>query len=145
MKRVIALALFLVGVNCLFAEPFSSSFEIRYVSDDVKADGATGFKGSSAIFDNDQRLEYLENYAEYAKEYFNDPHMDKKVVSLDQARERLKTIKPQPLPSVRKRLLGGWKAYGYKPGKKETVENRISYYNSIPLSLIHISEPTRPY
>jgi hypothetical protein len=132
MKLVVALALFLAGVNCLFAKTISRSFELRYVSDAVAADGPSGFKGASSVFDNDQRLEYLKNYGEYGKKYFGDTGMDKKVVSLDQARERFKGIKPQPLPAVRKRLIpGGWKAYGYKPGKKEAAENRISYYNSL--------------
>jgi len=135
MKRVIAssilMFLFLFVADISIAETISRSFELRYVSDDSNADGASGFKGESSIFDDDQRLEYLTNYARYATEYFNDTLMNKKVVSLEQARERLKTIKPQPLPSVRKRLMGSWKAYGFKPGKKEAVKNRIDYYNSL--------------
>lgn len=133
MKDLTALAIFLVSANCMFAGTISRCFELRYVSDDVKANGASGFKGSRSLFDDQQRLEYLKTYAEYAKRYFNDPGMDKKVVSLEQAIERLKTIKPQPLPSVRKRLLlDDWKAYGYTTGKKAATQNRISYYNSLP-------------
>jgi hypothetical protein len=59
MKLVVALALFLAGVNCLFAKTISRSFELRYVSDAVAADGPSGFKGGSSVFDNNQRLEYL--------------------------------------------------------------------------------------
>ncbi|RKY09270.1 MAG: hypothetical protein DRP66_02640 [Planctomycetota bacterium] len=133
MKNLTALAIFLVSTNCMFAETISRCFELRYVSSDVKADGVSDFKGPQTIFDDPQRLEYLKTYAEYAKRYFNDPGMDKKVVSLEQAIERLKTIKPQPLPSVRKRLLlNDWKAYGYTTGKKAATQNRIGYYNSLP-------------
>ena len=85
------------------ADDVSRSFEIRVISDDPKADGPTGFKGDSSIFSNDDRIQYLKQYGEYAKRFFNDPGLDRKVVSLDQARERLKSIKPQPLPSVRRR------------------------------------------
>lgn len=130
MKNSIFLITFLIASNASFAEVISKSFELRYVSDDAKADGATGFKGASSLFDNDDRLEYLNRYATYAKGYFNDPRMDKKVVTLDQARERLKAIKPQPLPSVRKRLLGQWKAYGYKDGQHEDARRRIAFFNS---------------
>jgi len=45
MKDVTALAIFLVSANGLFAGTISRSFELRYVSDDVKADGASDFKG----------------------------------------------------------------------------------------------------
>ena len=131
MKKLILVLLVLAGSGCLFGDVISRSFELRYVSDDAKADGASGFKGSSSIFDNEQRLEYLKNYGEYAKKYFDDPGLDKMVVSVEQATERYKAIKPQPLPVVRKRLIGDWKAYGYKDGKKAAAQNRISYYNSI--------------
>ena len=99
----------ILGCGCtekLLAAELSRSFEIRVISADEKANGATGFKGSSSIFTNKDRLEYLKHYAEYAKGFFNDPGLDKKVVSLDQARERLKQIKTQPRPAVRTRLHG---------------------------------------
>ena len=83
MKHSIFLITFLIASNVSFAEVISKSFELRYVSDDAKADGATGFKGASSLFDNDDRLEYLNRYATYAKGYFDDPRMDKKVVTLD--------------------------------------------------------------
>lgn len=125
----------ILGCGCtdaLLAAELSRSFEIRVISADEKANGATGFKGSSSIFTNNDRLEYLKHYAEYAKGFFNDPGLDKKVVSLDQARERLKQIKPQPQPSIRKRLQGTWKAYGYKAGKHAASQGRIRFYNRIP-------------
>jgi hypothetical protein len=72
------MCLFVFVANIALAETISSSFELRYISDDSAADGASGFKGASSIFNNDQRLEYLKNYAEYAKKYFDDPSLDKK-------------------------------------------------------------------
>ncbi len=87
MKNLTALVIFLVSTNCMFAETISRCFELRYVSSDAKADGVSDFKGPQTIFDDRQRLEYLKTYAEYAKRYFNDPGMDKKVVSLEQAIE----------------------------------------------------------
>ena len=132
-KRILVFMLFLASVNCLFGQPLSRSFELRYITDDPKADGQSGFKGGRcSVFSTDQRLEYLKNYAEYAKVFFNDPSMNKKVVSLDQARERLKNIKPQPLPTVRKRIvLEGVKACGYNPEKKEAAELRLRYYSDL--------------
>ena len=118
MKSLTILTIGFLSANLAFAGSISRSFELRYVSEDKKADGETGFKGGDATFDTDDRIEYLKNYAEYAKKYFNDPALDKKVVSLEQARKRLASIKPQPVPSVRKRLQGEWKAYGFKAGKR---------------------------
>ncbi|MCH7751129.1 MAG: hypothetical protein IH898_03090, partial [Planctomycetes bacterium] len=132
MKTLLAFLAILGCADQLLAAEISRSFELRVVSDDEQANGATGFKGSSSIFNNEDRLEYLKNYAEYAKGFFNDPGMDKKVVSLDQARERLKTIKPQPQPVVRKRLQGTWKAYGYRAGKHAASQDRIRFYNRMP-------------
>ncbi|HKK61135.1 MAG TPA: hypothetical protein VJ951_01165, partial [Bacteroidales bacterium] len=82
--------------------------------------GETDFKGETAVFNTDERVEYLKNYAEVAKEFFDDPNLDTKVVSDEQLQQTLKKIKPQPLPEIRKQIpLEYWKWMGYKTGMRK--------------------------
>jgi len=132
MKKWIVMLLVIVISGSLFGDVISRSFELRYVSDDPACNGESDFKGKQEVFDLNQRLEYLKTYADYAKVFFDDPDLNKKVVSLDQARAALKKIKPQPLPQVRKRIvLNDLKAFGYKDDDKQQNKNRIAFYNSI--------------
>lgn len=103
----------------------SKNLELRYVSHDSKANGETDFKGETSTLTTEQRVEFLNTYAEKLPKMFGDFSLDKQIVTLDEAKEYLKSkIKPQPQPSIRNRIqLKSWKWIGYKEGKKK---NRIS-------------------
>jgi hypothetical protein len=97
-------------------DPISRAFEFRYVTSDPKAGGETDFRGPTAVFDTDERVRFLKAYADYAKGFFNDPDLDRLVVSDEQLEATMSSFKPQPLPQVRDRiLLRDWKWIGYNP------------------------------
>ena len=118
---------FLFEISAL-SQPISESFELRYLSNSPKANGETDFKGETAVFNTEDRVEYLKHYAKAAKEFFNDPNLDTKVVSDDQLTQAMSKLKPQPEPEVRKRIpLKSWKWMGYKSGmeKSEIAEMQV--------------------
>jgi hypothetical protein len=93
------------------------SFELRYYSDQPKANGETDFRGKTEFFDTDQRIDYLKTYERLAGRFFKNPDWDQLVVPDEEAQNRLTKIKPQPLPTVRHRQpLESWRWLGYKPG-----------------------------
>jgi len=96
------------------ANVISQSFELRGVSGDLKADGVTDFKGKTAVFETDERVAFLNTYADIASAWFKDPELDTLAVDPVEAAAALAGIKPQPLPSVRRqiRLNSGWKQAG---------------------------------
>ena len=109
----------------------SKSFEMRYFTNDPRANGETDFKGETAIFNTGQRVEFLQQYAGYAKKYFNDPNLDKLVVSDEEVNTAMKALKPQPLPQVCRRIpLTGWKFTGSKSGQRETDIQSIKMWNA---------------
>jgi hypothetical protein len=96
----------------------SRSFELRYFSSDPAANGETDFKGPASVMDTEQRVRYLSHYARYAGRFFDNPRWDQPVVTDEEAADALRRIKPQPLPSIRKRLpLRNWKWIGSREGK----------------------------
>lgn len=101
----------------------SKNLELRYISHDANANGETDFKGETSTLTTQQRIDFLNTYAEKLPKLFGDFSLDKPIVTLDTAREYLKNkIKPQPQPSIRKRIqLKNWKWTGYKADKKKTV------------------------
>jgi hypothetical protein len=106
---------------------------MRYITKDARANGETDFKGPTEFFNTQQRIEYLKQYAEYAKKYFNDRLLDKKVVNDMEANNALTNIKLQPLPVVRKRLvLTDWKYLSYKAGQVEIQNKKIKGWQKIP-------------
>ena len=82
----------------------SRNLELRFFSSNPAADGETDFKGETSILTTQQRVDYLNAYAEKLPEMFEDFSLERPVVTLEEARERLKQIKPQPRPKVRKRI-----------------------------------------
>ncbi|MBQ9364076.1 MAG: hypothetical protein IJT97_11780, partial [Bacteroidaceae bacterium] len=82
----------------------SQSFELRYVTNDPKANGETDYKGATAWMTTDQRVEYLHHWQQYAGKYFGDMGLDQQVVSDEEVAEAMKCLKPQPLPKVRQQL-----------------------------------------
>ncbi len=129
MKSIIlfVLPILLFKVSAL-SQPISESFELRYFSNNPKANGETDFKGKTAVFSTEERVEYLKCYAKAAKDFFNDPNLDTKVVSDDQLTQAMRKIKPQPGPEIRKRIpLKSWKWMGHKPDmeKQEAAKLQV--------------------
>lgn len=122
---------FVLFAQNIYAQTISQSFELRYFTNDEKANGETDFKGETEYFNTEQRVEYLSKYAEVAREFFNDPNLDTKVVSESQIKQAVQKLKPQPLPEVRRRiLLDQWKWVGYKPGQIETEKEKLQLWTS---------------
>lgn len=97
------------------AQIISKSFEIRYLSNSPKADGETDFKGKTAIFNTQQRIDFLNAYANFGKKFWNDTKLNSEVYPLESAVLLLKKLKHQPAPQVRSRLLTDeWAWRGYK-------------------------------
>lgn len=107
----------------------SRSFELRYFTDDARADGKTDFKGETEYFTTDERVEYLTQYAQAAKDVFKDPLLDQKVVPESQLRDVMGRLKSQPLPHIRDRiLLDSWKWMGYRENSHEEEKARLSVW-----------------
>lgn len=118
----------LVGFG-LSGQRLSSSHEIRYYSSNQKANGETDFKGETTIFNTDQRIEFLKYYADEVSAYFNDKDLNTEVVSDKNAKEFLATLKPQPIPEVRQRLLfEDWNVISSRPGQHESTLQEINSY-----------------
>lgn len=98
----------------------SKNFEMRFISNDPKANGETDFKGDTSTLTTQQRIDYLNAYAQKIPAYAEDFSLDEQIVSMEEAKERLRCIKPQPGPKVRKRIaLEEWKWIGYREGEEE--------------------------
>jgi hypothetical protein len=113
------------------------TFELKYFTNNKKADGDTDFIGSTAIFDTDQRVEFLAEYAKQASRFFENPNLDKKVVADADVAAALKKIKPQPLPEVRKRLplVSGWKYLAYRDGETTADSERLATWSASGASI----------
>ena len=129
MKKIstaIVLAVFTLGAIA----QTSKSFELRYFSDDPKANGETDFKGETEVFDTEQRVEFLKHYADYAKKFFNDKNLDYMVVSDEEASQAASKIKPQPQPEYRNRIvLDEWKWRGYRSGIEMERKHDLMIYD----------------
>ena len=91
----------------------SKNVELRFVSQDPKANGETDFKGETSTLSTQQRIDYLNRYAEVLPQYVDNFSLDKPIVTIEEAKERLKQIKPQPQPKVRRRIvLDDWRWMG---------------------------------
>lgn len=92
----------------------SRNLELRYFGAGSESDGETDFKGETSTLTTQQRVDYLNTYAEKLPAMFKDFSLERPIVTLNEARERLKHIKPQPCPAVRQRIeLEDWKWVGY--------------------------------
>ncbi|MFW6370525.1 MAG: glycosyl hydrolase family 2, partial [Bacteroidota bacterium] len=122
---------FLFVQSHLVAQEISKSFELRYVTDNVDANGETDFKGETAVFDTEQRIEFLNNYASVSKSFYNDPNLDTKVITPKEVSNTLRNLKSQPLPEIRNRIsLDNWKYMGYKSGQHEQQQADLAIWNA---------------
>lgn len=100
----------------------SKNLELRYISHNPNANGETDFKGETSTLSTEQRVDFLNKYADKLPEMFDDFSLSKPIVSMKEAKARLKKIKPQPQPSLRKRIkLDTWKWVGYNPNKEKQI------------------------
>jgi hypothetical protein len=108
-----------------------TTFEMRYLTKDSKADGVTDFHGDTEWFDTEQRVDVLGLYTDYASRFWGDPGLDRPLFTDADVLTRLATIKPQPSTSVRRTIrLDEWKAYGYKYGKEGDIKARWEKWTS---------------
>lgn len=99
----------------------SSSFEIRYFSREKAAAGITDFKGENEFFDTEQRIEFLDLYADVASKWFLDSAMDQRVNQPGEAERFLSELKKLPLPVHRRRIiLDQWKSTGLREEGRKT-------------------------
>ena len=114
-------------------QTLSKSFEFRFFDTDLAANGQTDFKGQTAVLDTDQRIEFLRQYAEFAKDFFNDHDLDKQVVTDAEVRTLLKNLKPQPLPRIRTTIpLKNWKWTAHKQGLTKQRAQDLETWRKIP-------------
>lgn len=109
---------------CLLLCPFMvkaqklQTFEMRYFTSDVKANGETDFHGETEWMDTEQRVDFLNKYAEYASQYWGNPQLDKPLLTNEEVKDVVGNIKPQPLTNIRRTIrLSEWRAYGFHPDK----------------------------
>lgn len=129
-QRIAAsLALIALLAGNLFAQRQVTTFEMRYLTKDPKADGVTDFHGETEWLDTEGRVQALNRYADYASRFWEDPGLDTPLFSDADVKEVLSGIKPQPLTSIRRTIrLEEWKAYGYKKGKEAAARERWSQW-----------------
>jgi hypothetical protein len=135
MCRYLSILLFISGLLACekTTAQSSSSFEMRYFTDDPKANGETDFRGETEVFNTDQRIEFLRHYAGFSKKFFQDEQLDFMVVSGREAGEVARRIKPQPLPEHRDRMvLDQWKWRGYREGMEKAADLKLQGYENSP-------------
>ena len=103
----------------------STSFEMRYFTRDAKADGSTDLHGETEWMSLEERISFLNQYADYASRFWGNPGLDKPLFSSEDCLTALSHIKPQPTTAVRRTIqLQEWRACGYKPEKETEQASR---------------------
>src|SRR5690554_881684 len=129
--RLLVLTVSLLVLSCnIYAQTKSGVFEIRHFTNDPKANGETDFKGETDWMDTEQRVRFLSDYADFASEYYENPNLDKQIVTDEEISALLGNIKPQPLTNIRNTIpLNGWKTYGYKTGQKDLKSEALRLWS----------------
>jgi hypothetical protein len=132
MKRLKFVCLTLITVSTISSAQISTSFELRYYAKDKNADGITDFKGENEVFSTDQRIEFLNAYAVFAKEWFSDSNLSRKVNEPEEITRFLENLKPAPASIKRKRIqLDTWKYAGIQNGDYEKTVRTVARWNDI--------------
>ena len=130
MKRLVLLSVFVMSISSMMAQKVTT-FEMRYFTNDPKANGITDFHGETEWFTTEQRVNVLNQYANFASRFWGDPELNKPLFSDDEVSEVTGRVKPQPVTSVRTTIpLRQWRAYGYKQGKESAQSKRWSMWTS---------------
>lgn len=112
----------------------SENVELRYVSHDPAANGETDFKGETSTLTTQQRIDYLNRYAEVLPRHVKNFDLDTPIVPLGKAIERMKSLKPQPRPQVRRRIhLDAWRWTGDQSGLNRVRLDKASGQAAIPV------------
>jgi hypothetical protein len=112
----------------------SKSFELRYFSQDPKANGETDFKGGTSVLDTEQRVSFLNEYAHQMEKNLSDVDLYSPIVTAGEVSSALGAIKSQPLPEHRQRIvLDDWVWTGHGAAKEnrqlEQIEQWSKYKN----------------
>ena len=139
LKSIAGIFLFLsIFSSVLRPQTLSKSFEFRYITDNIKANGITDFKGEKEIFTTAERVDFLSHYADYGSNFFDDPDLDNKVISDKDLSEISNKLKSQPLPKIRNRKsLKKWKWIGYRDGKRKRERKKLEDWKSRPNVQLH--------
>tara|TARA_R110002050_G_scaffold91784_6_gene192541 strand:+ start:31963 stop:34872 length:2910 start_codon:yes stop_codon:yes gene_type:complete len=130
MKRIIYFLPYFFVLN-VYAQTVNNSFELRHFSNDPKANGETDFKGENEFMNTEQRIHFLNDYAEYAFGFFNAQNFDQEIVSEKEIDDLLSKLKPQPLTNIRHTIpLNEWKAYGFKKGQDKVKQKVLEKWQS---------------
>ena len=100
MKHKFIFIFLLSGILTAGAQEYTS-FDMRWLTNDVKANGVTYFHGETEWLDTNQRVQTLELYADFASKFWGDPELNTPMFTDAQVSERTVQIKPQPQTSVR--------------------------------------------
>ena len=112
----------LSGILTAGAQEYTS-FDMRWLTNDAKANGITDFHGETERLDTNQRVQTLELYADFASKFWGDPELNTPMFTDAQVSEKTAKIKPQPVTSIRRSVnISNWHSVGYKKGK-EDVQN----------------------
>lgn len=131
-KTAFITALFALFALCTKAQNVST-FEMRYITSDAKADGDTDFHGETEWMNLEQRLDFLNKYAGYSSGFWGNPQLDKPLLAPGEAESALQNIKPQPLTNIRRTMrLSSWQAYGYRPDKAEDKKKQWALWTTTP-------------
>ncbi|MFW6099898.1 MAG: glycoside hydrolase family 2 TIM barrel-domain containing protein [Bacteroidota bacterium] len=110
----------------------SRAFEFRYVSEEAAANDITDLKGPTSVFDLNERLDYLGNFADYGRRFFGDPRLNTQVVGKEEIDSALQELKSQPKPQIREKIaLDQWKYLGYKEGQRENELQQIDEWGQM--------------
>jgi hypothetical protein len=105
-----------------------TTFEMRLASERDEANGETDFHsaGGPDFLSTDERVAFLNAYADYASAYFGASGLDRQAVDQEMVDGFLSGWKPQPVPEIRKTLLlDQWKAVGIRPGERDVRIQRL--------------------
>ena len=102
-----------------------TSFDMRWLTNDAKANGITDFHGETEWLDTTQRVEALNLYADFASKFWGDPRLNTPMFTDLQVSEKTSQIKPQPGTSIRRTIdLKSWRSVGHKKGKEDVQAAR---------------------
>ena len=128
MKHKFIFIFLLSGILTAGAQEYTS-FDMRWLTNDVKANGVTDFHGETEWLDTVGRVDALNKYADFAASFWGDPKLNTPLFDDNQVRERTKAIKPQPLTAVRRTVrLDEWKSCGYKKGLETIKAEALSQW-----------------
>src|SRR5699024_86238 len=104
MKKIALLVLLSTLFFSYTEAQVHTTFEMRYITSDSKADGETDFTGESEWMSLDQRIDFLNKYAAFASGFYGNLGLDKPLIGDGDIRQTVRRIKPQPLTNVRQTL-----------------------------------------